>query len=120
MNILRCVAAWALMSLSLVVPVLGLQPAARLQGAIVDDSTGKQLAARISIRNSCGQTLEIEGRDGAKVRDEASIRYLEKYVIGTIHWLTETPPFANAADRDDALRRAEKALAYYRSFLPNR
>jgi hypothetical protein len=56
-------------------------------------------------------------RDGKKVREEASIRYLEKYVRGTIHWLEGKPSFANAADRDEALKRAEKALAYYRSLL---
>jgi hypothetical protein len=56
-------------------------------------------------------------RNGTKAREEASIRYLEKYVRGTIHWLEGKPPFANAADRDEALRRAEKALAYYRSLL---
>ncbi len=56
-------------------------------------------------------------RDGAKVREEASIRYLEKYVLGTIHWLKGGPPFANPAERDEALKRAEKALEYYRSLL---
>jgi len=53
-------------------------------------------------------------RGGAKVREAASIRYLEKYVQGTIHWLKSHPEFVNPADRDEALRRAEKALAFYR------
>ncbi len=56
-------------------------------------------------------------RNGAKVREEASVRYLEKYVRGTIHWFEEKPPFANPADRDEALERAKKALAVYRSLL---
>ncbi len=56
-------------------------------------------------------------RDGAKVREPASIRYLEKYVLGTIHWLKTGPPFANPADRDEAIARAEKALGVYRALL---
>lgn len=54
-------------------------------------------------------------RGGAKVREEPSIRYLEKYVSGTLHWLKSGPPFANPADRDKAIRRADQALAVYRS-----
>jgi hypothetical protein len=52
--------------------------------------------------------------NGTQVREEASIRYLERYVRGTIHWLKTGPPFANPADRDEAIRHAEKALAFYR------
>jgi hypothetical protein len=52
--------------------------------------------------------------NGTKVREEASIRYLEKYVQGTIHWLKTDPQFVNPADRDEALERAQKALAIYR------
>ena len=52
--------------------------------------------------------------NGTKVREEASIRYLEKYVQGTIHWLETNPQFVNPADRDEALERAQKALAIYR------
>ncbi|MBE3097329.1 MAG: CehA/McbA family metallohydrolase [Planctomycetes bacterium] len=57
-------------------------------------------------------------RNGSKVREDASIRYLEKYVRGTIHWLETRPPFANPADRDEAVARAQKALAAYRALLP--
>ena len=52
---------------------------------------------------------------GTRVREEASIRYLEKYVRGTIHWLKTNAPFAVPADRDEAIKRAEKALAIYQA-----
>jgi hypothetical protein len=57
-------------------------------------------------------------RGGAKVREDASIRYLEKYVRGTLHWLESRPPFSNPADRDEAVARATSALAFYRGLLP--
>jgi hypothetical protein len=56
-------------------------------------------------------------RNGAKVREEASIRYLEKYVKATMHWLEGKPSFANDADRIEALKRAQKALARYQALL---
>jgi len=56
-------------------------------------------------------------RGGARVREEASIRYLEKYVRGTLHWLDTRPPFAEPADRDEAVTRARQALAVYRGLL---
>jgi hypothetical protein len=59
-------------------------------------------------------------RGDIPVREEASIRYLEKWVKGTIHWLESGPEFKNPADRDEALRRAGKALAYYESLLGKR
>ena len=52
---------------------------------------------------------------GKRVREEAAIAYLEKYVQGTIHWLKTKPPFAGQADRSVALKRAHRALAIYRS-----
>ena len=56
-------------------------------------------------------------RGSTAVREEASIRYLEKWVRGTIHWLEGKPEFKNPADRDEALSRARRALAYYQSLL---
>lgn len=54
-------------------------------------------------------------RNGASVRQMASIAYLEKYVIGTLRWLNTAPAFARETDRDEAIRKAEQALVIYRS-----
>lgn len=56
-------------------------------------------------------------RDGKKVREEASIRYLQKYVRGTIHWLETKPAFENPEDRLAALKLANEALMVYESML---
>lgn len=45
-------------------------------------------------------------KEGGKVRDVASIRYLQKYVKGTIHWLQTAARFRNAAEKEEALRLA--------------
>jgi hypothetical protein len=52
-------------------------------------------------------------RDGQKVREEASIVYLRKYVQGVLHWLGTNPPFVNEEDRQNARRDAEQALRFY-------
>ena len=52
-------------------------------------------------------------RDGKKVREKASIEYLEKYVRGTVHWLGSGPAFEDPEDRKEALRLAEQALQIY-------
>jgi hypothetical protein len=54
-------------------------------------------------------------RDGKKVKDEASILYLQKYVRGTIHWLNSNPAFYNPEDRPEALKLANDALKIYDS-----
>jgi len=54
-------------------------------------------------------------QDNRKVRDEASIAYLSKYVQGVLHWLGTNPPFANEADRQNAQRTAEEALRAYKA-----
>lgn len=54
-------------------------------------------------------------KDGAKVKEEASIVYLQKYVKGTINWLHTNPPFKNPEDRTQALKLAQKALDVYES-----
>ena len=53
-------------------------------------------------------------RNGNRVREEASIAYLRKYVEGVIHWLGTRPKFVRAEDREDAQKTAEEALEYYR------
>jgi hypothetical protein len=53
-------------------------------------------------------------QDSRKVRDEASIAYLRKYVQGVLHWLGTNPPFTSEADRQNAQRTAEQALQAYR------
>ena len=53
-------------------------------------------------------------KDGHKVREEASIVYLRKYVEGMLHWLGTHPPFVNEEDRQTARRSAEEALRFYK------
>lgn len=52
-------------------------------------------------------------KDGRKVREEASIIYLRKYVQGVLHWLGTNPDFTNPQDQDTARRAAEEALTYF-------
>lgn len=52
-------------------------------------------------------------RGGAKVRELSSIRYLQKYLIGTIHWLNTGARFSSAAEKEEALRLAEQARRLY-------
>jgi hypothetical protein len=52
-------------------------------------------------------------QDGRKVREEASVMYLRKYVRGVLHWLGTRPPFANEEDRRQAQQAAEEALQFY-------
>jgi hypothetical protein len=54
-------------------------------------------------------------RDGRKVREEASIAYLRKYVEGVIHWLGTQPKFVREEDLRNAQREAEEALRYYKN-----
>jgi len=54
-------------------------------------------------------------QDGRKVRDEASIAYLRKYVEAVQHWLKTNPPFANEPDRQNAWRTTEEALRVYQA-----
>ncbi len=54
-------------------------------------------------------------QDGRKVREEASIVYLRKYVKGVLHWLDTNPRFADDEDRREARRSAEEALRFYES-----
>jgi hypothetical protein len=53
-------------------------------------------------------------RDGLKVREQASIDYLKKYVEGVLHWLSTRPPFYNEEDRQRAQKTAEEALAFFK------
>ena len=52
-------------------------------------------------------------RDGAKVREQTSIQYLQKYVKGTLHWLNTMARFATASEKEEALRLAEEARRIY-------
>lgn len=52
-------------------------------------------------------------KDGRKVRDAASIAYLQKYVRGTLHWLATNPTFALEEDRQAARQAAQQALQFY-------
>jgi hypothetical protein len=52
-------------------------------------------------------------RSGAKVREPASVRYLQKYVQGTIHWLSTGARFRSLAEKEEALRLAHQARRVY-------
>lgn len=52
-------------------------------------------------------------RSGAKVRDLSAIRYLQKYLKGTTHWLNTGARFSSAAEKEEALRLAEQARRLY-------
>jgi len=52
-------------------------------------------------------------RGGAKVRDVASIRYLQTYLKGTVHWLNTGARFATPAEKEEALRLARQAGRVY-------
>ncbi len=53
-------------------------------------------------------------KEGRKVREPASIAYLQKYVQGTLHWLGTNPTFGLEEDRLAARQAAEQALQFYR------
>jgi hypothetical protein len=52
-------------------------------------------------------------RNGEKVRELSSIRYLQKYLKGTIHWLQTGARFRSPAEKEEALRLADRALGIY-------
>jgi hypothetical protein len=52
-------------------------------------------------------------RNGAKVKELSSIRYLQKYVKGTIHWLNTGARFSSAAEKEEAMRNAEQVRRFY-------
>jgi len=52
-------------------------------------------------------------KDGRKVRDEASIVYLRKYVKGLLYWLATKPAFSREEDRVALERDAEQARRHY-------
>jgi len=52
-------------------------------------------------------------QDKKRVKEKASIAYLEKYVQGVINWLEHNPEFANPDDKKEAIRLARNALGVY-------
>lgn len=52
-------------------------------------------------------------QNGTEVRELSSVRYLQKYVKGTIHWLNTKARFRNSAEREEALRLAHQARLFY-------
>jgi hypothetical protein len=54
-------------------------------------------------------------KDGARVKEKASILYLQKYVKGTMHWLQTNPSFNHPEDRLEALKLADDAYRIYES-----
>ncbi len=53
-------------------------------------------------------------KEGRKVREPASMAYLQKYVEGTLHWLATGPNFALEDDRQTAQHAAQQALQFYK------
>lgn len=52
-------------------------------------------------------------KNGKKVREMPSIKYLRKWVKGAQHWLATRPSFVNEEDRMNAVRDADEALRFY-------
>ncbi|MCW5980023.1 MAG: CehA/McbA family metallohydrolase [Bryobacteraceae bacterium] len=52
-------------------------------------------------------------KDGAKVKDTASIRYLQKYLKGTNYWLNTAARFRTPGEKEEALRLADQAAKLY-------
>ncbi|MGH9633031.1 MAG: CehA/McbA family metallohydrolase [Bryobacteraceae bacterium] len=52
-------------------------------------------------------------RNGEKVRQLASVQYLQKYLKGTIHWLNTGATFRTPEEREEALRLADNARRVY-------
>jgi hypothetical protein len=52
-------------------------------------------------------------RNGSKVRELPSIKYLQTYVDGAIHWLKSGARFRTPAEKDEALRLAAEARRFY-------
>ena len=75
------------------------------------DITPRLLARESSVFSHTSPVYFIQ--NGRKVRDEASIVYLRKYVKGLLHWLATKPAFSNEADRAAVQRDAEQALRFY-------
>jgi hypothetical protein len=50
---------------------------------------------------------------GTKVRELPSIRYLQTYLKGTIHWLETGARFRSQGEKEEALRLAEQARLLY-------
>lgn len=52
-------------------------------------------------------------REGAKVKELPSIRYLQKYVKGTIHWLNTGAQFRSPTEKEEALRLAGETRSLF-------
>jgi hypothetical protein len=75
------------------------------------DITPRLLARESSVFSHTSPIYFLQ--QGRKIRDEASIAYLQKYVKGLLHWLATKPTFFNEAERAAVQRDAEQALRFY-------
>jgi hypothetical protein len=75
------------------------------------DLTQRLLARESSVFSHTNPVYFL--REGRKVREEASIVYLRKYVQGLLHWLSTKPAFASETDRNAVQRDAEEAMRFY-------
>jgi hypothetical protein len=56
-------------------------------------------------------------KNGTRIKEDASILYLRKYVTGTIHWLESNPSFENPEDLEMAIKLSKEAYNVYGSLL---
>jgi hypothetical protein len=84
-----------------------------LAARVVDhpDLRNRILPREVSVFAHTDPIYFLQG--GRKVREEASVVYLRKYVQGVLHWLDTNPKFANEEDRRTARQAAEEALRFY-------
>jgi len=75
------------------------------------DITPRLLARESSVFSHTSPVYFLQ--EGRKVRDEASIVYLRKYVKGLLHWLSTKPRFSSEDDRAAVQRDGEQALRFY-------
>ncbi len=75
------------------------------------DITPRLLARESSVFSHTSPVYFLQR--GRKVRDEASIAYLRKYVKGLLHWLGTKPVFSSEQDRAAVQRDAEQASRFY-------
>ncbi len=75
------------------------------------DITPRLLARESSVFSHTSPVYFLQ--QGRKVRDEASIVYLRKYIKGLLHWLGTKPPFSREEDRAAVQRDAEQALRFF-------
>lgn len=94
---------------------LALNKSTWIAARVADDPDNKQriLPRGLSVFAHTNPVYFLQ--DGARVKEEESILYLQKYVLGTIHWLKTNPSFTNPEDHREALKMGKDAYQFYES-----